>query len=92
MATGLLGGVFEVLKQDENHYSIKGIEQIPTNKAYPYIWQDSKGRLWLNEELQKMVERTKKAMEKAATELDFMEAARLRDEYLAVQKMMDEKK
>ena len=44
------------------------------------------------EELQKMVERTKKAMEKAAKELDFMEAARLRDEYLAVQKMMDEKK
>ncbi len=44
------------------------------------------------EELTKMSERTKKAMEKAAKELDFMEAARLRDEYLAIQKLLEEKK
>jgi len=40
----------------------------------------------------KMADRTRKAMEKAAKELEFMEAARLRDEYLAIQKMIENKK
>jgi excinuclease ABC subunit B len=44
------------------------------------------------EELEKMADRTRKAMEKAAKELEFMEAARLRDEYLAIQKMIEDKK
>ena len=44
------------------------------------------------EELIKMADRTRKAMEKAAKELEFMEAARLRDEYLAIQKLIDGKK
>ncbi|HEY9048429.1 MAG TPA: helicase-related protein, partial [Ohtaekwangia sp.] len=44
------------------------------------------------DELTKMAERTRKAMEKAAKELEFMEAAKLRDEYMAIQKMLDERK
>lgn len=44
------------------------------------------------EELVKMAERTRKAMEKAAKELEFMEAAKLRDELLAIQKMIEERK
>jgi len=44
------------------------------------------------EELSKMIEQTRKAMEKAAKELEFMEAARLRDEFLALQKMLADKK
>lgn len=44
------------------------------------------------EELQKMADRTKKAMEKAAKDLEFMEAAKLRDEYMAILKMIEEKK
>lgn len=44
------------------------------------------------DELVKMVDQTRKAMEKAAKELEFMEAARLRDEYLALQKMLNDKK
>jgi excinuclease ABC subunit B len=43
-------------------------------------------------ELEKMADRTRKAMEKAAKELEFMEAARLRDEYLAIQKLIETKK
>jgi excinuclease ABC subunit B len=43
------------------------------------------------EELNKMADRTRKAMEKAAKELEFMEAARLRDEYLAIQKLLENK-
>lgn len=44
------------------------------------------------DELQKMADRTRKAMEKAAKELEFMEAAKLRDEYLALQKLIEDKK
>jgi excinuclease ABC subunit B len=44
------------------------------------------------EELQKMADRTKKAMEKAAKDLEFMEAAKLRDEYMAILKMIEEKR
>jgi len=44
------------------------------------------------EELVKLSERTRKAMEKAAKELEFMEAARLRDEYLAIEKLINERK
>jgi excinuclease ABC subunit B len=41
------------------------------------------------DELKKMADRTRKAMEKAAKELEFMEAAKLRDEYMALQKMIE---
>lgn len=44
------------------------------------------------EELIKMSDQTRKAMEKAAKELEFMEAARLRDEYLALKQMIEAKK
>lgn len=44
------------------------------------------------DDLQKMADRTRKAMEKAAKELEFIEAARLRDEYMAFQKLIEEKK
>jgi excinuclease ABC subunit B len=40
------------------------------------------------DELKKLADRTKKAMEKAAKELDFMEAAKLRDELKAIQAIM----
>jgi excinuclease ABC subunit B len=43
------------------------------------------------DELLKMSDRTRKAMEKAAKELEFVEAAKLRDEYLAIQKLIEEK-
>lgn len=43
------------------------------------------------EDLIKMSDRTRKAMEKAAKELEFMEAAKLRDEFIAIQKLIDDK-
>jgi excinuclease ABC subunit B len=45
-----------------------------------------------NDDLAKMADRTRKAMEKAAKELEFIEAAKLRDEYMALQKMIEERK
>jgi excinuclease ABC subunit B len=38
-----------------------------------------------------MIAATKKKMEKAAKELDFIEAARLRDEWQELQKLRDKK-
>ena len=43
------------------------------------------------EQLQKAIAQTRKAMEKAAKELDFMEAARLRDELLDLEKRLKNK-
>ena len=44
------------------------------------------------DELVKMADRTRRSMEKAAKELEFVEAAKLRDEYMAIQKLLEEKK
>jgi excinuclease ABC subunit B len=43
-------------------------------------------------QLEKRIARTKKEMEKAARDLDFMEAARLRDEMFALQKKLEQMK
>jgi excinuclease ABC subunit B len=43
------------------------------------------------DQLNKVIERTKKMMEKAAKDMNFMEAARLRDEMFALQKLRDGK-
>lgn len=42
-------------------------------------------------QLQRSIDDTKKAMQKAAKELDFLDAARLRDEMYALEKLMKEK-
>jgi excinuclease ABC subunit B len=42
-------------------------------------------------ELDKMVQKIQKQMEKAAKELDFMEAARLRDEFFQLKKLLESK-
>jgi excinuclease ABC subunit B len=43
-------------------------------------------------QLEKAITKTKKEMEKAARDLDFMEAARLRDEMFAMQKELEKMK
>src|SRR5204863_5863572 len=43
------------------------------------------------DQLKKMITTTRKTMENAAKELDFIEAARLRDELFALEKMMSDK-
>ena len=42
-------------------------------------------------ELQKAIDTTKKDMQKAAKEMDFLQAAKLRDEMFALEKMFAEK-
>lgn len=43
------------------------------------------------EEIAKLIQKTQKNMEKAARELDFIEAARLRDEFLDLKKLLETK-
>jgi excinuclease ABC subunit B len=60
-------------------------EEEPTIAADPVVSFMSKP------ELEKLMDRTKKQMERAAKDLDFMEAAKLRDEYFALKKLLEEK-
>jgi excinuclease ABC subunit B len=71
-------------KKDTKRYYVENEET--TLAADPVVAYLSK------EDLLKMADRTRKAMEKAAKELEFMEAAKLRDEYLAIQKMIADRK
>jgi len=79
--------------------SILGQTKVADSKKQKYYVEAEEATLaadpvaaYLNkDELQKMADRTRKAMEKAAKELEFMEAAKLRDELMAIQKLMNEK-
>jgi excinuclease ABC subunit B len=70
-----------------------------SKKTHKYYVEDEEATLAADpvvaylskEELMKMADRTRKAMEKAAKELEFMEAAKLRDEYMAIQKLLETK-
>jgi excinuclease ABC subunit B len=45
-----------------------------------------------SEALEKVIEKTRKSMEKAASELNFVEAARFRDEMADLQKLLKSKR
>ncbi len=67
-------------RSTKNYYVESEEASLAADPVVAYLTKD---------ELIKMSERTRKAMEKAAKELEFMEAAKLRDEYLALQKMIE---
>lgn len=70
-------------KSTKNYYVENEETTLAADPVVAYLGKD---------ELQKMADRTKKSMEKAAKELEFMEAAKLRDEYMAILKLIEEKK
>lgn len=70
-------------KSTKNYYVESEEVSLAADPVVAYLGKD---------ELQKMADRTKKAMEKAAKDLEFMEAAKLRDEYMAILKMIEDKK
>ena len=73
------GSVLEIKGYDEkNKYALK--EQVESIAAEDGVVYRSANQL------DKMIAQTRKAMEKAAKDLDFMEAARLRDTFLRLQK------
>ncbi len=71
-------------KKSTRNYYIE--EEEPSVAADPVVAYMDKPKL------EKLVNETKRKMEKAAKDLDFMEAARLRDEMLELEKLLSEKK
>ncbi len=67
-------------------------ENIYLNDTVPSIAADPVVQYMNEDALTKTIEKTKKNMKKAAKELDFIEAARLRDEMYELQKLLDGKK
>lgn len=75
-----------VSKARSDKYAAYSDPETTTIAADPVIHYMSK------DQLQKTINNTRKKMETAAKELDFIEAARLRDEMFALEKLMKEKK
>ena len=48
-------------------------------------------RYMTKEKLQKLITKTRKSMESAVKELDFLEAARFRDELFSLEKLLESK-
>ena len=66
-------------------YAIGADEELVTAAEEQVIYQTIP-------QMEKAIAQTKKQMEKAARDLDFMEAARLRDEMFRLQKQLEEMK
>jgi excinuclease ABC subunit B len=81
----------EIFKQTKVADSKKAFKRYYIEDEEKSLAADPVVAYMAKEDLVKMAEQTKKAMEKAAKELEFVEAARLRDEYLAMQKLIAEK-
>lgn len=70
-------------KKDQKKYYVENDK--PNVAADPVVaYMDKEG-------IQKLIAKTRKAMEKAAKDLDFIEAARLRDEMFELEKLMKSK-
>lgn len=82
----------EIFKQTKVADSKKGVKRYYIEEEETSLAADPVVAYLSKEELVKMADRTRRAMEKAAKELEFMQAAKLRDEYLAIQKMIEDKK
>jgi excinuclease ABC subunit B len=82
-------GIEQIMKQtsvlDIKGYDAKGKYAVPDEGAIAVAAEDEVEYKNIAQ-LDKLITTTRKAMEKAAKDLDFMEAARLRDKMLALQK------
>jgi len=67
------------------------LKKVYTEQTEVSLAADPVMQYMTREQLQKTIAQTRKLMEKAAKELDFMEAARLRDELIELEKMLKEK-
>lgn len=69
----------------------KGIYVENEGNAVDSIAADPVMKVLSADQLKKSIEQTRKKMEKAARDMEFMEAARLRDEMFGLQKLLEEK-
>ncbi len=82
----------EIMRQTKVADSKKSVSKYYIEQEEKSLAADPVTTYMTKDQLLKLSDRTRKAMEKAAKELEFMEAARLRDEYMAIQKLLEEKK
>jgi excinuclease ABC subunit B len=82
----------EIMRQTKVADSKKSVSKYYIEQEEKSLAADPVTTYMTKEQLLKLSDRTRKAMEKAAKELEFMEAARLRDEYMAIQKLLEERK
>jgi excinuclease ABC subunit B len=80
--TSIMGGSTEKSAKS-NYYAETDHIDVAADPVVQYMGRD---------ELGKAIERTKKAMQKASKELDFISAAQLRDEMYALQELLKSKK
>jgi excinuclease ABC subunit B len=75
---------------DRSEATMKG-KKVYVEKETVNLAADPVVQYMTNQGLEKAIEQTKKSMQKAAKELDFIEAARLRDEMFALQELLKRK-
>ncbi|MBT32848.1 MAG: excinuclease ABC subunit B [Thalassobius sp.] len=80
-----------ILNQTKVADSKKTVKNYQVEKEEPLLAAESSVEYLKTDDIEKLIQQTKKKMEKAAKELDFIEAARLRDEMFELQKLKDEK-
>jgi excinuclease ABC subunit B len=74
--------VADAKKQKKNYYAESEGMSVAADPVVAYMGKEG---------LEKMIQKTQKSMEKAAKELDFMEAARLRDELTELKQLLSTK-
>ena len=79
----------QILEQTKVADSGKTSRKYYMEEESPSIAADPVVNYMAKEDLEKLANKTRKAMEKAAKELDFIEAARLRDELMEIEKLLD---
>ena len=79
----------EILRQTKVADAKEGMSKFYLEPVEPNIAADPIIKLMSKPQLEKMIADTQKAMQKAAKEMDFMLAAKLRDEMFAYQKMLE---
>lgn len=79
----------EEIIQRSSILDIRGGNSYKLPEAAEPMVQESESSYQTKPQIEKALEKTKKAMQKAAQQMDFMEAARLRDEMFALQKQLE---
>jgi excinuclease ABC subunit B len=77
---------------DIKGYDLKDPKAIGPDDELVTVAADEQASYQTIPQIEKAIKQTKKTMEKAARDLDFMEAARLRDEMFSLQKQLDQMK
>ena len=82
----------QIAKQERNVLGRASKEELPEKTSAACLLEDPVIHKMDKAQLQKSVESARRQMEKAAAELDFLQAARFRDEMNALREILDTKK